>query len=130
VALGQFRFETIDRALLALGSEPFGYRYGEWWPGIVGSLAILGASAFLTGRDGGTALAGAGTGAGVALVDVFVGWPLSGVMVPGYFPTGTLPEVISTVAGVGIVGAALGATIGFVAGSLGARSQKRTLRTG
>jgi hypothetical protein len=30
VALGQFRFETIDRALLALGSEPFGYRYGEW----------------------------------------------------------------------------------------------------
>jgi integral membrane sensor domain MASE1 len=130
VALGQFRFETIDRALLALGSEPFGYRYGECGPGIVGSLAILGASAFLTGRDGGTALAGAGTGAGVALVDVFVGWPLSGVMVPGYFPTGTLPEVISTVAGIGIVGAALGATIGFVAGSLGARSQKRTFRTG
>jgi integral membrane sensor domain MASE1 len=118
-------------AVLALGSRPIGYVYGEWWPGILGSLAIFAAAAFMAGRDGGTRRAGAVTAAGVALVDVLVGWPLSGAIVPGYFPSGTLPDVVSTLVGVGILGAALGGTIGFIAGWVGVRSGKApTVATG
>jgi hypothetical protein len=117
-------------AVLALGSRQFGYSYGEWWPGILGSLAIFAASGFLAGRDAGSGR-GAGTAAGVALVDVLLGWPLSGAIVPGYFPNGTAVEVASTVAGVAVLGVAVGATIGVVAGWLGWRSRDtRPIATG
>jgi hypothetical protein len=111
-------------ALLALGSRLFGYVYGGWWPGILGSVAILAASGFLAGRETGTTRAGMMAAAGVMVVDVLVGWPISGVIVPGYFPTGSPGDVVSAVAGVAILGAAFGAAIGFVASWLGSRTRK------
>lgn len=123
VVFGSAAIVVYD-AVTAVGSRLFGYAYGAWLPGLAGSLAVLAASAFLAARNRGTRTAGAATAAGVALVDVFVGWPVSGAIVPGYFPTGTPTDVLSTLIGVAVGAAALGATLGFVAGSLGVRSDK------
>lgn len=121
--IGSVAIVAFDAAA-ALASGPLGFEYGAWWPGFIGAAAIYGAPAFMAARERGSAVAGAATGVGVALVDVVVGWPVSGAIIPGYFPDGRPDEVAQTVALVAVGVGVLGAVIGLAAGFLGLRQAR------
>ena len=117
-------------AVVAFASTRLGFEYGAWWPGALGAAAIYGVPAFMAARERASVVAGALVGTGIALVDVLVGWPLAGAIIPEYFPDGTPAEVASSVVFALVGVGALGAVIGLIAGILGARRPKASVGAG
>jgi hypothetical protein len=108
-------------AVMAWASLRFGFTYGEWLPGLIGAEAIVAAAAFMAAREQRSVRAGGLTGAGIGLVDAIVGWPLSGLIIPEYFPSGDFGDVVVTVIPVALTVGALGGVIGLLAGWLAVR---------
>ena len=120
--LGSLAIVAYD-AITAFGANLYGYEYGTFPPGLMGSLLIHAVPPFLAGRDSGMIRTAVAVSAVIGFVDATVGWAVSWFLIGGAAAGTEGASPVTIILTVALV-TGLFAVVGLAAGAIAIRTRR------